>query len=252
MSDEDRPEARPPASDPQADVPWWSQPTGGAWDTPSYVTDPTTPLPGTGGPAPSYDTSRLWDVPGAPIDTLGREPRERRAPAVGLLVALALAIALLAGAAGGAAGYLLAARDDDSVTVNGANLGAAPARSVERPANSIAGVAAKVLPSVVQIKVETASGGGTGSGFVLAADGYIVTNNHVVARRRQRQASRSRSRRHDGEGAPSSARSASYDLAVIKVDAQGPHAAAARQLRRRRRRRPGHRHRLAARAVRAR
>ena len=90
-------------------------------------------------------------------------------------------IALLAGGAGGAAGYLLAEREDDSVTVEGTNLGTAPARSVERPANSIAGVAAKVLPSVVQIKVETANGGGTGSGFVLDDDGFIVTNNHVVA-----------------------------------------------------------------------
>jgi putative serine protease PepD len=220
MSDEDRPEARPPASDPQADVPWWSQPSGGSWDTPSYVTDPTTPLPGTGGPGPSYETSTLWDVPGAPIDTLGRERRERPGPATGLLVALALVIALLAGAAGGAAGYLLASRENDSVTVNGANLGAAPARSVERPANSIAGVAARVLPSVVQIKVKTATGGGTGSGFVLAADGFIVTNNHVVS-----GAGSSGVTVSFADGTTAKARivgtSASYDLAVLKVSAKG-------------------------------
>jgi putative serine protease PepD len=220
MSDEDRPEAQPPASDPQAGVPWWSQPSGGSWDTPSYVTDPTTPLPGTGGPVPSYESSTLWDVPGAPIDTVGRERRERRPPATGLLVALALVIALLAGAAGGAAGYLLSARDDDSVTVDGAKLGAAPARSVERPANSIAGVAAKVLPSVVQIKVETSSGGGTGSGFVLAADGFIVTNNHVVSGGGSSGVTVS-----FADGTTAKARvvgtSASYDLAVLKVSAKG-------------------------------
>jgi putative serine protease PepD len=227
MSDDPRPEAPPPASEPQADVPWWSQPSGGSWDTPSYVTEPTTPLPtsphpGTGASAPPYagHTSTLWDVPGAPLDTLGREPRERRAPAIGLLVALALVIALLAGGAGGAAGYLLAEREDDSVTVEGTNLGAAPARSVERPANSIAGVAAKVLPSVVQIKVETSSGGGTGSGFVLDDDGFIVTNNHVVA-----DAGSSGVTVSFADGTTADARvvgtSGSYDLAVLKVSAKG-------------------------------
>ena len=42
---------------------------------------------------------------------------------------------------------------------------------------SLAGVAAAVQPSVVSIKTE----GGEGSGVVMTADGYIVTNNHVVA-----------------------------------------------------------------------
>ncbi len=223
MSDDTRPEAAPPASEPQADVPWWSQPSGGSWDTPSYVTEQTTPLPGTGASAPSYADyeSTIWDVPGAPIDTLGGGPRERRAPGTGLLVALALVIALLAGGAGGAAGYLLAERENDSVTVEGTNLGSAPARSVERPANSIAGVAAKVLPSVVQIKVETANGAdGTGSGFVLDDDGFIVTNNHVVA-----DAGSSGVTVSFADGTTADARvvgtSASYDLAVLKVDAKG-------------------------------
>jgi putative serine protease PepD len=223
MSDDTRPEASPPpASEPQADVPWWSQPSGGSWDTPSYVTEPTTPLPGTGASAPSYAgyESTIWDVPGAPIDTLGREPRQRRVPGTGLLVALALVIALLAGGAGGAAGYLLAERENDSVTVEGTNLGTAPARSVERPANSIAGVAAKVLPSVVQIKVETANGGGTGSGFVLDDDGYIVTNNHVVT-----DAGSSGVTVTFADGTTADARvvgtSGSYDLAVLKVNAKG-------------------------------
>ena len=230
MSDDDRPQAQPPGSEPQPDVPWWSQPTGGTWDTPSYVSEPAPSghdAPGFGAaPGPSYpgasstSAATLWDVPGAPIDTIGRESRERRGPGAGALVALAAVIALLAGAAGGAAGYLLAEREADNVTVDGANLGAAPARSVERPANSIAGVAAAVLPSVVQIKVETAEGGGTGSGFVLDDDGFIVTNNHVVA-----DADSSGVSVSFADGTTADARvvgtSGSYDLAVLKVDATG-------------------------------
>ena len=38
----------------------------------------------------------------------------------------------------------------------------------------------RVSPSVVNIAVSNAFGGGTGSGFVLDTNGHIVTNNHVV------------------------------------------------------------------------
>ena len=237
MTDEDRGESGCPDGPAEGDVPWWSQPTGDSWDSPAYVSRPATtsaesappptehptlPVPGAGGPG-ATDTgyaATAWDVPGGPSDTLGREPRERRTPGVGLLVALATVVALLAGAAGGAAGYLLAEREDDSVTVDGANLGTAPARSVERPAGSVAGVAAEVLPSVVQIKVETGEGGGTGSGFVLDNDGFIVTNNHVVAGANSSGVTVSFS---DGTttGARVVGTSGSYDLAVLKVDATG-------------------------------
>jgi S1-C subfamily serine protease len=43
----------------------------------------------------------------------------------------------------------------------------------------------RVSPSVVHIAVTTASGGGTGSGFVWDAEGHIVTNNHVVENARR-------------------------------------------------------------------
>src|SRR6185437_12939159 len=46
-----------------------------------------------------------------------------------------------------------------------------------RAAGTLAGVAQRVLPSVVTIRVN--GGEGTGSGFIIRG-GYIVTNNHVV------------------------------------------------------------------------
>ena len=41
-------------------------------------------------------------------------------------------------------------------------------------------VAAKALPSVVSIGIESADGGGIGSGVILDADGNILTNYHVI------------------------------------------------------------------------
>src|SRR5260370_18575795 len=62
-------------------------------------------------------------------------------------------------------------------TPSGYSLGTVPAGLNNRPPNSVAGIAARVLPSVVMIKVNGAQG--TGSGFIVRG-GYIITNNHVV------------------------------------------------------------------------
>ncbi len=42
-------------------------------------------------------------------------------------------------------------------------------------------VIARVRPAVVQVTIVTASGEGLGSGVILDSQGYIVTNNHVIA-----------------------------------------------------------------------
>lgn len=46
---------------------------------------------------------------------------------------------------------------------------------------NVPGVADHVLPSVVTISANGASGAGTGSGEVIRSDGYILTNNHVIS-----------------------------------------------------------------------
>jgi putative serine protease PepD len=220
------------------DSPWWArspqdawanQPAGPAAGEPADQQASARPeepvLTQPGGPQDPWADTEVIDRapydPWALTDTLGSEQpgrSEPRRPArTGVLVALAAAVALVAGIAGGATGYLLADRGDGGVTFDGSNLGSAPARSVDRPARSIPGVAAQVLPSVVQIKVQTAQGEATGSGWVLDDDGLLVTNNHVV------DGAQGDVDVSFGDGTTTTAdvvgKSASYDIAVLRVDA---------------------------------
>ncbi|MFE0256627.1 S1C family serine protease [Streptomyces sp. NPDC059010] len=97
----------------------------------------------------------------------------------GLLAAVLIA-ALVAGGLGGGLGYTLAKNDDNtsSTTVSASDSGG----SFKRDPGTVAGVAAKALPSTVTIQAESSGGeGGTGTGFVFDAEGHILTNNHVVA-----------------------------------------------------------------------
>ena len=136
-------------------------------------------------------------------------PSGRSGPRVGALVGGAAAIALLAGSAGAVTASLI---DDDTETGNVVTvLGADPASLDENPPDSVAGVADAVLASVVSVS----AGDGTGSGFIISADGYVITNHHVV-----RGANTIELAFSDGsrEAAEVVGTSASYDLAVLLVD----------------------------------
>jgi len=136
------------------------------------------------------------------------------AGAIFAIVAGAFAIALVAALFGGIAGAFLVSRNDGGA----GPLPAAPAGSIARPKGSIADIATRSLPSVVTIKVKGPDAAGTGSGFVLRKDGYILTNNHVV------DAATATGKItvlfSDGKSADATVigRDESYDLAVIRVD----------------------------------
>jgi putative serine protease PepD len=131
-----------------------------------------------------------------------------------------LTAGLLGGGVGGTAGYLLAERDDETNTVDGASLGATAKGTADRPAGSVAAVAQELLPRVVSISVRAGSTGGTGSGFVVRSDGYIVTNNHVI--REAAAGGEVRVTFNDRREAIARivGRDASYDLAVLKINAR--------------------------------
>ncbi len=96
-----------------------------------------------------------------------------------------------------------------------------PSGSVSRAPSSVAGVVRRVLPSVVTLKVTGSGGQDTGSGFVLRSDGYVVTNNHVIAAAAAGGTisvvfSDGRSVKGTVVGSD-----ASYDLAVVRVARKG-------------------------------
>ena len=111
--------------------------------------------------------------PGATSTEPTRRPgRWRLGVAAGLVGA-----ALIGGGAG--AGVMALTDDGSSTTAAGATAQSVVIKDAEN-ATSTTAAAAKAAPSVVTIYVTGSSASGSGSGVVLSADGYVLTNNHVV------------------------------------------------------------------------
>ena len=231
---------------PTTPSPWWSGTPRQVWDTPA-----PRPRPASTAPAPALSRGRrrpqdtVHDV-WATTDTLGQEPRPAGSR-TGLLVALAAAIALVAGVAGGGAGYLLAERDDGTSTVDGASLGAAPARRVDRPEGSIPGVAARCCRASCRSRSTPRRVRPPGPASSSTTPGV---HRHQQPRRRRRAGRRRRvvqRRPLDGGRGPGEVRELRHRGAP--GGREEPARAAAGQLRQRRRRRPGAGHRLPAGSV---
>ncbi len=122
-------------------------------------------------------------------------------------------IALLAGSVGG----FLGVNSSGGTIFRNANI-VSSSSTIERAPDSVAGIAARVLPSVVSITTRSSSGGGTGSGFVIDSSGYILTNNHVIASVAESGGTlRVTLNNGDVYNAKVVGRDASYDLAVLKI-----------------------------------
>lgn len=148
--------------------------------------------------------------------------RTRRGKLGARAVSAVVVLGLLAGAGGGVAAFALL---DAQETARPADAAlpepAVGATQVQRPEGSVAAIAAAALPSVVSIEVRAQQGVATGSGMILKADGYILTNNHVVAE--AASGADVTVTFSDGHEQPAELVGATpdYDLAVIRVEEKG-------------------------------
>lgn len=169
-------------------------------------------------PPPSVQPHRVPLTP-SPLENVTpprsrrHEPRTIRRSTAVLLTVLGLLTGLILGAVGArtyfGVGDATAAPPASTSTVS------------VRPPDSVAGIAQAVLPSTVYIEAVTGSGAASGTGLVLRADGYIVTNNHVIDV--AADAGRIQVTFADGavEAAEIVGRTSDYDLAVLRVDRTG-------------------------------
>ena len=162
----------PPLSDactPTADL--TPEPT--STPTPDLTPDPTPPT----NPWHRYDP---WATP-APLQQTGPPtppltPEQHRTRTRKLLAVSALALALVSGGVGGVVGAHLE-RDG----IGGSIVLPQAGKEDAQPApGSVAGIAARALPSVVTLHVSGDEESATGTGIVLDTRGHILTNNHVV------------------------------------------------------------------------
>jgi putative serine protease PepD len=144
------------------------------------------PWPPAGYGTPGYNAQQVPGQPGAvppafqapgqpgplPTQPTRRPPRWRLGVAAGLVGA-----ALVGGGAG--AGVMALTDDNTVVSAGGATAQSVVIKDAQN-ATSTTAAAAKAAPSVVTIYVSASAGSGSGSGVVLSADGYVLTNNHVV------------------------------------------------------------------------
>ena len=124
-------------------------------------------------------------------------------------VALTLVAGVVAGAFGAASSGSLFGYSTRIVLSNS---------TIERAPESVAGIAERVLPSVVSIEARGSDGGSTGSGFVIASDGYILTNNHVISGSVE-SGGKITVRFQNGRSYEATVvgRESSYDLAVLRI-----------------------------------
>jgi putative serine protease PepD len=133
----------------------------------------------------------------------------------GVLLGGALVVGLVGGFLGGYLGQLAGSSGSSGAPSTTGPVASSPNAGVCDAET----VAKAVLPTIVTINVVSEAGGGVGTGSIIKDDGYILTNNHVVA-----DAANGATivvTFSNGQQLPATlvGRSAQADIAVVKVDA---------------------------------
>jgi len=181
--------------------------------------NPTLNNPAPNNPAPNVVAPPLTSSTSSSSPT--SKSRGRGLSTLGTVM-VAAATAMVVGGVAGLGGYLLGSSVDQS-EASGSNTVVLPQveSASTQGTTSIADIAEAVLPSVVSILIEAGGDSGSGSGFIIQSNGYILTNNHVAAP--AANGGELTVVFENGEKAKATivGSNTSYDLAVLKVDREG-------------------------------
>lgn len=167
--------AHPTAQHPTAQYPATQHPAPHA-SQPGFQAPPAQPSIYDIPPAKEHTAGAAFG-PAATATAAAPSEKKRRGLAVPIIAALAVG-ALLGGASG--AGIALVVNDQNPRVVSESGGGTNVTVNRASDATTVTAVAAKSSPSVVTISVSGNNSAGTGSGVILSADGYVLTNTHVV------------------------------------------------------------------------
>ena len=178
-----------------------------------YIPEPTVQAPTYQPPAPSFVAP--------PVQTPVPSKTSRNGLSAPATVLISAFTALIVGGVAGIAGYTLGSSVDSTTTSNQTVVLPQVTDVSDTESASIADIAEAVLPSVVSILIEAGDESGSGSGFIIQSNGYILTNNHVAAP--AANGGELTVVFDNGEKAKAKivGRNTSYDLAVLKVDRDG-------------------------------
>ncbi|MEU3461614.1 trypsin-like peptidase domain-containing protein [Streptomyces sp. NPDC006733] len=194
----------PPAYEPEQPV--TTDPGVTVWPGGAHAAHQAPPAPEAGGGhGGSYPPPPPGSQPSPGPSPVPAPRRKVRKP-----IALFAAVAIASGVVGGGTAALIG-----NTTSHSPVSAAASAVNASSSKTGVAGVAAAVSPSIVEIGATSTAGQSTGAGVIITSDGEIVTNNHVIAGASSIKVTYSNGRTATAKVVGTDAKK---DLALIKVD----------------------------------